>query len=114
MVRIEDMPAVERAHLLGKPCELPGPTPWVEPPPLSECRVAIITTAGLHRRGDDPLRVVDLSDRVTPGSIRVSELRMTHSSVHFDRSGFREDVNVVFPIDRLRESEASVAEPMPM
>jgi D-proline reductase (dithiol) PrdB len=28
---------------------------------------------------------------------------MTHSSVHFDRTGFREDVNVVFPIDRLHE-----------
>lgn len=28
---------------------------------------------------------------------------MTHSSVHFDRSGFREDVNTVFPLDRLRE-----------
>ena len=28
---------------------------------------------------------------------------MTHSSVHFDRTGFREDVNLVFPIDRLRE-----------
>lgn len=28
---------------------------------------------------------------------------MTHSSAHFDRTGFREDVNPVFPIDQLRE-----------
>ena len=34
---------------------------------------------------------------------------MTHSSVHFDRSGFREDVNTVFPLDRLRELAADGA-----
>jgi D-proline reductase (dithiol) PrdB len=28
---------------------------------------------------------------------------MSHVSVNFDRSGFQEDINVVFPIDRLRE-----------
>jgi D-proline reductase (dithiol) PrdB len=32
---------------------------------------------------------------------------MSHSSVNFDRSGFQEDVNVVFPLDRLRELESS-------
>jgi D-proline reductase (dithiol) PrdB len=31
---------------------------------------------------------------------------MSHSSVNFDRSGFQEDVNVVFPLDRLRELQA--------
>ena len=31
---------------------------------------------------------------------------MSHSSVNFDRTGFQEDVNLVFPIDRLREFEA--------
>jgi D-proline reductase (dithiol) PrdB len=32
---------------------------------------------------------------------------MTHSSVNFDRSGFQEDINVVFPIDRFKELEAA-------
>ena len=31
---------------------------------------------------------------------------MSHVSVNFDRSGFQEDINVVFPIDRLRELAA--------
>jgi D-proline reductase (dithiol) PrdB len=30
---------------------------------------------------------------------------MSHSSVNFDRSGFADDVNLVFPIDRFRELE---------
>jgi D-proline reductase (dithiol) PrdB len=28
---------------------------------------------------------------------------MSHISVNFDRTGFQEDLNVVFPIDRLKE-----------
>ena len=28
---------------------------------------------------------------------------MSHSSANFDRSGFAEDVNLVFPIERFRE-----------
>ena len=32
---------------------------------------------------------------------------MTQSSVNYDRTGFQQDVNVVFPIDRLRELAAA-------
>ena len=32
---------------------------------------------------------------------------MSHSSVNFDRTGFQQDVNTVFPIDRLREAETA-------
>ena len=28
---------------------------------------------------------------------------MSHSSVNFDKTGFTEDINVVFPIDRFKE-----------
>jgi D-proline reductase (dithiol) PrdB len=28
---------------------------------------------------------------------------MSHTSVNFDRTGFQEDVNVAFPLERLRE-----------
>ena len=28
---------------------------------------------------------------------------MSHISVNYDRTGFQEDINVVFPLDRLRE-----------
>ena len=76
---------------------------------MSRRRVAILTSAGLHRTDDDPFEVVDLSYRVLPGDIGSNEISMTHSSVHFDRTGFREDINLVFPIDRLRELEAEGA-----
>ena len=79
--------------------------PWVDGPPLAERRVALVTTAGLHHRRDDTFSFVDLSYRVIPGDSDLEELTMTHSSVHFDRTGFREDVNTVFPLDRLRGLE---------
>ena len=106
MVRLADLPEEERAHLLAKSCPPFDSEPFVEGPPLSQRRVALLTSAGLHRVGDDAFSMVDLSYRVIPGAIRAEELTMTHSSVHFDRAGFREDVNLVFPIDRLRELEA--------
>ncbi len=106
MARPNDMPEEEAAHVVAKACEPFDTKPWVEGPPLRERRVAILTSAGLHRVGDRAFSTVDLSYRVIPGTTRADELTMTHSSIHFDRTGFREDVNVVFPIDRLRELES--------
>jgi D-proline reductase (dithiol) PrdB len=103
MVDLARLPEEERRHLLEKEFEPFPTTPFVTGPPVSERRVSIITTAGLHRMDDPPFSMVDLSYRVLPNDIRGQDLAMTHSSVHFDRTGFREDVNVVFPIDRLHE-----------
>jgi D-proline reductase (dithiol) PrdB len=103
MVDVKNLPEEERKHLTGKKLEPFQTAPFIHGPPLHERRVAIVTTAGLHRVGDMQFLMVDLSYRVLPGDIRGEELAMTHSSVHFDRTGFRDDVNVVFPIDRLRE-----------
>ncbi len=105
MVRLADIPPEEAAHLLAKACDPFDTQPWVAGPPLSKRRVAILTSAGLHRVGDRAFSTVDLSYRVIPGATPAEALTMTHSSVHFDRTGFREDVNVVFPIDRLHELE---------
>ncbi len=103
MVKLSDLSDAEREHIMAK--ELPSfdGHPWAEGPPLADRRVALITTAGLHRVDDRAFHFVDLSYRVISGSAHLDDLTMTHSSVHFDRSGFREDVNTVFPLDRLRE-----------
>lgn len=79
-------------------------TAFVVPPPLRECTVAIVTTAGLHHVGQDAWRASDTSFRVLDGSRR--DLRMGHWSPNFDRAGFAADLNVVFPIDRLHELAA--------
>jgi len=107
LARLTDMPEWEREHHLVKIRELPdfGRTPFVAGPPLNQRRVAIITTAGLHVRDDRPFDPGAADYRVIPGETPPSELVMSHTSVNFDRSGFQEDVNVVFPLARLRELE---------
>ena len=103
MVRLRDLEATDAGHLLDKECEPFETTPFVSGPPLRERRVAIVTTAGLHQRDDRNFDLSDLSYRVIPGDVDLSSLVMTQASVNFDRSGFQQDVNVVFPLDRLRE-----------
>ncbi len=108
MVRLSDLPAAERAHLLAKsdpPLLDPrtGATPFVPPVPLNTRRIALVTTAGLHLRGDDPFAMADASYRVLPGDASEHDFVMSHSSVNFDRTGFQQDLNLVFPLTRFRE-----------
>ena len=108
MARLTDLAEWEQKHHLDKIRELPefGQTPFVSGPPLGERRVAIVTTSGLHARSDRPFQVGSADYRVIPGDTPASDLIMSHISVNFDRSGFQEDVNVVFPLERLRELKA--------
>ena len=108
MARITDFPEWERHHHLDKISTLPdfGEAPFVAGPPLNQRRVAIITTSGIHVRGDRPFENGAADYRIIPGNTPPAELVMSHTSVNFDRSGFQEDVNVVFPLARLLELEA--------
>lgn len=71
--------------------------------PLSASRVAIVTSAGLHLREDKPFTAGDPTYRVIPSDAPAASLVQSHTSIGFDRTGVLEDINVVFPIDRLRE-----------
>lgn len=80
----------------------------VTAPPLAEATVAIVTTAGL--------RPADKAALWQPGDVSfvplakdMRNMHLNHMSPNFDRAGFAQDLNVVFPIDRLEEmAEAGV------
>jgi D-proline reductase (dithiol) PrdB len=107
MVRLADLSAPDRENMLMKVPTLPQfpGQPWATGPALSRRRVAIVTTAGLHLRGDRPFTpgTAGMDYRVIPGDVGSGDLIMSHLSVNFDRSGFQRDWNVVFPLERLRE-----------
>ena len=105
MVKFSDLSPESAQHLLDKDCPEFETAPFVAGPPLRERRVAIVTTAGLHRRDDKNFDLSDLSYRVIPSDVRLEDLVMTQASVNFDRTGFQQDVNVVLPLDRLREMD---------
>ncbi|MPZ42204.1 MAG: selenoprotein B glycine/betaine/sarcosine/D-proline reductase [Betaproteobacteria bacterium] len=108
MARLSELPDFEREHHLAKIRDLPdfGPTPWAAGPRLAERRVAIVTTAGLQRRDDIPFAAGSADYRVIAADTPAADIVMSHVSVNYDRTGFQEDVNVVFPLDRLREFAA--------
>lgn len=103
MARLERFPEPMRSHLAKLPCPTFETHPWVQGPALSQRRVALVSTAGLHRRGDRPFEGITGEYRVIPGDTRARDLVMTHVSTNYDRTGFQQDWNVVFPLDRLRE-----------
>jgi D-proline reductase (dithiol) PrdB len=102
---LTDLPEWDQRRHLDRIRGLPafGPPPFVSGPPLGARRVAIVTTAGLHPRGASPFAMGAADYRVIPGDTPPDDLVMSHTSVNFDRTGFQEDVNVVFPLDRLRD-----------
>lgn len=109
MVRLTDLSDMEAQHLLDLPCPEYDDSPWTDAPPPEEARVAIITSAGLSLRSDDTFRPGAADYRVIPAAIDTADIVMSHVSTNFDRSGFQQDINVVFPIDRLRELAAEGA-----
>ena len=107
MVRLRDLSSWDRQHILNADLPAFEQRPWVAGTPPAERRVAIVTTAGLHRSDDRPFSPGAGDYRIIPGDCKAQDLVMSHVSVNFDRTGFQDDLNVVFPIDRLRELAAA-------
>lgn len=107
MTRLTDLPPAQAKRLAELECPQFDTRPWVNGLPLSQRRVAIVSSAGLVVRGEDPFRGRDADYRIIPGTVRPDELLISHISINFDRTGFQEDWNVVFPLDRLNELAAA-------
>jgi D-proline reductase (dithiol) PrdB len=109
VTRLTDLPPAQAKRLAELECPDFATRPWVSGPALSQRRVAIVSSAGLVVRGENPFRGRDPDYRVIPTDTRPEELLISHISINFDRTGFQEDWNVVFPLDRLQELAAKGA-----
>ena len=84
------------------------PIPWTPlEKPLAECRLAIVSSAGLVTRDqqqfDESVPGGDVSFRAIPGDVDVTTLIDTHRSNSFDHTGLSRDPNLALPIDRVRD-----------
>ncbi|HEX8139994.1 MAG TPA: glycine/sarcosine/betaine reductase selenoprotein B family protein [Pyrinomonadaceae bacterium] len=72
---------------------------------LEKSTIAIVTAAGVHLKDQEPFNIGDelgdLTYRVIPPDVERSELMVTHH--HYDHEDADQDINVVFPIDVLRD-----------
>ncbi len=83
--------------------ERPDPPPFTPlTKPLSDCRVLLIGSGGVYRRGQIAFHTQDdTSVRRIPVDTPTEELRTAHFA--YDQADARTDPNCVFPLDRLRE-----------
>ena len=104
MPRLDRLPQANRNTLLTFPAQVNDGAPFVVPgKPLAACRLAIVTTAGLHRRDDRPFGPGEQGYRVIASNAPTAEIIQSHTSLGFDRAPIMRDLNISFPIDRLRE-----------
>ena len=106
MARPEDIPQPTRDAALNLPCPTFETTPFVSGPPLSQRRIAILSSAALIKRGDKPFPFGSGETRFIAADTPPNNLLLSHVSINFDRAGWQRDINVVFPIDRLRDLAA--------
>jgi D-proline reductase (dithiol) PrdB len=107
MARPEDIPQPTRDAVLNLPCPAFETTPFVSGPPLAQRRIAILSSAALIRRGDKPFPFGSGEARFIAADTPQGDLLISHVSINFDRAGWQRDINVVFPIDRLRDLAAT-------
>jgi len=83
-----------------------GEIPWTPlRKPMSDSTVVLISTGGVHLRSDRPFNLnSDPTFRIIPKGVHPGDLAISHQA--YDRTDALRDINLVFPIERLRELEA--------
>lgn len=72
--------------------------------PVAGATVALVTTGGVHLCTDQPFNIIsDASYRVIPRAVTSDEMCITHD--HYDRRDAAQDINLIFPLERLLELE---------
>jgi D-proline reductase (dithiol) PrdB len=75
---------------------------------LAKSTIAIVTAGGVHLRDQEPFNIADelgdLSFRIFDEDVDVSQLMVTHH--HYDHTDADADINVVFPVEVLRDLKA--------
>ena len=97
-----------RLFLARYPWRRIDPVPWAPlRRPLARSRIALVSSAGFVVPGQPPFerakRGGDPTFRVIPAEADVHRLQELQRSEAFDHTGIREDPNLAFPLERLRE-----------
>ena len=111
MASLSDLSLKHRLFMATYRYRALDPVPFARPrKPLREARVALVTTGAVFLPSQPPFDVsregCDVSFREIPAGTAVETLGIAHKSDAFDQAGFREDRNLGFPLDRLREMAA--------
>jgi D-proline reductase (dithiol) PrdB len=105
MVHLHDIPPRTRSSVENLACPTLYTAPVVSGIPLDQRRVAVVSTAGVHERGDKRFDLGSSDFRTIRAKAVPADILMTHLSINYDRTGFMQDINTILPLDRLAELE---------
>ena len=102
------IPLGTRAFIKSYPWRRIDPVPWTPlVKPLAQCRVALVSSAAAILPDEVPFdysgKAGDPTFRFVPSNTDPKRLIETHPNKSFDHSGMAADMNVAFPLDRVRE-----------
>lgn len=100
MAHLKDIPPRTRANVEKLACPVFETIPFVAGGALNQRRVAIVSSAGIHRKDD---RKFALSSSDYRAITATDDIIMSHISVNYDRTGFLQDINTILPVDRLQD-----------
>lgn len=106
------LPRLIAAFYQSNPVQPELPIPWTAlPGPLSACKFALITSAGLYLKGQQPPFDLekerqdptwgDPTYRVIPTDVQPDQLGVSH--LHVNPKDAQEDFNILLPIHRFQE-----------
>jgi D-proline reductase (dithiol) PrdB len=76
---------------------------------VSESKLALITTGGVHLKSQPPFNMRDSKGEATfreiPMNTFLDDLKITHN--YYDHSDADKDINIVLPIERIQELKAA-------
>ena len=107
---ISEFPQKLQDFLISYPKRKFDPVPWTPlKKPLSECKLALVSSAGFVTPGQDTfdhdIKGGDVSFREIPYDVDVTTLIDDHHSKSYSHAGLHQDLNVGFPITRVLEME---------
>jgi len=97
MVRLADLHQAGRDSALALECPSFEDQPFNPPASAAQRKLALVSTAGLIRRGDAPFRRNDAGYRVFDASVSNDDIQISHLSINFDRTAPVNNIETIFP-----------------
>src|SRR4051794_2799655 len=104
MPRLDRLTEAQRTSLLSHESIENESVPWAaRARPGAAAPLALVTPGGPRGGGAAPSTGGHRGSRPTPADTPLANIMLSHTSIGFDRSDVQRDLNVAFPLDRLRE-----------
>ena len=97
MVRLSDLHAAGQQGAKALECPDYSGLDAASPAPRAQRKLALVSSAGLIRRGDMPFKGGDAGYRVIDNTLANEDILLSHVSVNFDRTAAIRNIEAIMP-----------------